>query len=58
MKILKTVPQNGDIYSHEAPTAKVLIGLTWFFLLISAVTVTAAWEVFLQDKLAGLGGWK
>ncbi|MBK7337821.1 MAG: hypothetical protein IPJ00_17420 [Saprospirales bacterium] len=58
MKILKTVPQNGDIYSHEAPTAKVLIGLTWFFLLISAVTVTAAWEVFLQDQLVGLGGWK
>lgn len=58
MKIFKSAPKNGDIYSHEAPTAKVLIGLTWFFVLISAVTVTAAWNVYLQDALAPLGAWR
>lgn len=58
MKIFKTAPQQGDIYSHEAPTAKVLLGLTWFFILISAATVTAAWSVYLQDLTASLGGLK
>ena len=58
MKVLKTVPQNNDIFSHEAPTAKVLIGLTWFFVAISAVSVTAAWNVFLEEALIPLGWWR
>lgn len=58
MKVLKTVPKNSDIFSHEAPTAKVLIGLTWFFVAISAVSVTAAWNVFLDDVLKPFGWWR
>lgn len=58
MKIFKTAPNQNDVYSHEAPTAKVLMGLTWFFILISAATVTAAWSVYLQDLTGQLGGWK
>lgn len=58
MRVLKTVPKNNEVFSHEAPTAKVLIGLTWFFVAISAVSVTAAWNVFLSDALQPLGWWR
>jgi len=58
MKIFKTAPEQGDIYSHEGPTAKVLIGLTWFFVLISATTVTMAWNTYLQDFLGPMGRWR
>lgn len=58
MKIFKTAPQQGDIYSHEAPTARLLMRMTWFFIFVSAGTAAAAWNVFLTDTLAPLGGWK
>lgn len=58
MRIFNSVPQNNEIFTHEAPTAKVLIGLTWFFVAISAVTVTAAWNVFLDDLLKGVGAFR
>lgn len=55
MRVIKSAPQSGEIFSHEAPTAKVLVGLAWFFLGVSALTVTAAWKVFLQEQLNALG---
>lgn len=55
MKVFKSVPQQGEVFSHEAPTARILSSLTVFFLLISAVSVTAAWSVFLEDLLKPLG---
>jgi hypothetical protein len=58
MKTLKTAPKDQDIFTHEGPTARVLSGLTWFFVLISTVTVTAAWYIFLEDHIATLGAWK
>jgi hypothetical protein len=58
MKQFKTPPKAGEIYNHEAPTAKLLMSMTWFFIFVSAATAAAAWNVFLADTLAPLGGWK
>lgn len=58
MKQYKTPPKAGEIYNHEAPTAKLLMSMTWFFIFVSAATAAAAWNVFLADTLAPLGSWK
>jgi hypothetical protein len=58
METYKTVPENKEVFGHEAGTAKLMIFLSWFFVLISAVSVTSAWRVFLTDLLKPLGAWQ
>lgn len=58
METYKSAPTDQGLYAHEAGTAKLMTAIAWVAVVASAVSVTAAWNIFLEDALAQLGGWK
>lgn len=57
MKTYKTIPTGGEIFNHESGIAKLMLGISWFFVFVSAGTVTSAWTTFLEKPLAKTGDW-